>query len=463
MSYSLRTKLSLSYLLVALVLVALISLLTNVFLETQFKNYVIKQQEANNKEVVNSLGQLYQGPGLWDQVGIGNVGTNALGKGMIVKVRDKSGEMIWDATVHNAGLCNSMINQMATNMLSRYPDFEGGYLESNYPITANNVQVGSVEIGIYGPYYLSDNELTFLNTLNKMLLGVALFSMLLALVIGAFMAKRIATPISRVIATAQQISQGYFKDRIVEESNTTEIGQLTSTINNLAETLETQENLRKRLTADVAHELRTPLATLQSHMEAMIDGIWQPDNERLTGCHEEIMRISRMVGDLEQLARHERDNLQLHKTSFDLTQLTQQILQNFEPDFRQKGIGTSFRGDQTELKADRDKVSQVIINLVANALKYTSSGGLVEICVLVNAQQVELTVQDNGSGIAEEDLPYIFERFYRADKSRNRLTGGSGIGLAIVKAIIEAHQGDIRVESKLGQGTEFIVSFPRSS
>ena len=463
MRYSLRTKLSLSYVLVALLLVAVISFLTNFLLEKQFKNYIIQQQEQRNKETVNLISQQYKGTETgWNGAGIENIGVSALANGIIVKVKDTSGRMIWDATVHNNGICTSMLAHMAQNMSSRYPNFKGGYVEAGYPVVFNFVQVGSVSIGYYGPYYFNDNDLTFINTLNKMLMGVGIFSLLFALVLGEIMAKRLSKPISRVIASAKQISKGYFADRITDKSSTKEIGQLTTTINDLAETLEKQEVLRKRLSADVAHELRTPLATLQSHLEAMIDGIWKPDNERLKSCHEEILRINRMVGDLERLAKYEGENLVLNKADHDLSELIQHIINNFENDFKSKGIDISFNGVEERINADKDKISQVMVNLISNALKYTHQFGSVEIHVKGSDTETEIGVKDTGMGIPPEDLPYIFERFYRADKSRNRMTGGSGIGLAIVKAIVEAHKGSVMVKSDLDKGTEFIVILPKN-
>jgi two-component system, OmpR family, sensor histidine kinase BaeS len=151
----------------------------------------------------------------------------------------------------------------------------------------------------------------------------------------------------------------------------------------------------------------------------------------------------------------------LQKTEFDVSELIQHILQNFEKDFLNKQIDVSFCGKQEMIAADRDKVSQVLVNLFSNALKYTSEGGKVEVSIKGAEDSTEISVKDNGQGIPEEDLPFIFERFYRADKSRNRLTGGAGIGLTITKAIVEAHKGNISVKSKLKEGTEFIVSIPK--
>jgi len=235
----------------------------------------------------------------------------------------------------------------------------------------------------------------------------------------------------------------------------------SGTINRLAETLGQQEVLRKRLTADVAHELRTPLATLQSHLEAMVDGIWQPNIDRLSSCHEETIRLAKLVGDLEQLARYEGENPVLDKQPFDLANLLQRIATNFAGEFRNQNVTLTVQPSPQLVEADEDKVSQIFVNLVANALKFTPSGGAVAITMTGTEQQVTVSVRDTGIGIAGEDLPYIFERFYRADKSRHRLTGGSGIGLAIVKSLVEAHHGSITVTSEPGRGSEFLVTLPR--
>lgn len=460
--YSLKTKLSLSYIVVALISVFILSILSNVFLDRQFRDYVQQNQELKNKEVVSSISKQYENNGSWNMDMIESIGVSALEYGMIIKVSDISGNTIWDAKVHNNGMCQRIIEHMSQNMSSHYPYMKGEYIEKPFSINYNLKKVGIVEIGSYGPFYLNDNDLAFITTLNKMLFSVGLFSLLFALILGAIMAKRLSSPISRAVATAKMISKGFFSDRISEKSSTSEITELTDTINDLADTLEKQEILRKRLTGDVAHELRTPLATLQSHLEAMIDGIWEPEKDRLIGCHEEIVRISKMVGNLEKLARYEGENLILNKTKFNITETVQHIINNFESEYLNKGLEIDFRAEEQVISADKDKISQVVINLISNALKYTPSGGKVEVIIKGGETNTQVVVKDNGPGIPQEDLPYIFERFYRADKSRNRLTGGSGIGLTITKAIVEAHKGKIEVISNIGTGTEFIVNLPNS-
>jgi signal transduction histidine kinase len=462
MKHKLRTRLSLSYVLVVLLVVFLISLLSNVFLEKQFRTYIMEQHKARNDEIVTQISQQYNiQTNSWRSTVIENIGINALEQGLIVTVTDKSGNIIWDANLHNRGLCTQMISHMAGNMTSRYPNFKGSYTINKYPLKQGSALLGSVTIGYYGPFYLTDNDLAFINTLNRLLTMVAVFSLLLALLAGAYTAKRLSAPISKAVQTAREIGQGRYESRIMAISNIIEIDNLTATINNLAEGLDQQERLRKRLTADVAHELRTPLATLQSHLEAMIDGIWQPDTIRLKSCHDEILRINRLVGDLEKLARYESENLSLNKEKLDLSELVKIIIKNYETEFINRQVVLDVQTESSLVWADRDKMSQVIINLLSNALKYIGdNGGNVDLTVRRDKDQVVLKVHDTGIGISDEDLPHIFERFYRADKSRSRESGGAGVGLAIVKAIIDAHGGKINVSSTINTGTEFTVTLP---
>lgn len=465
MERSLKKKLIASYLLVAVISIILISILANLFLANQFKNYVIKNQRNKNNEIFMSINNAYTEKKQWNIDVVENVGMDAMQYGMIVSVYDANGKTLWDARKYNNGICEAMITHMSENMAKYNSNWKGAYVEKSSPIYVNAVKVGIVKIGYYGPFYFTDNDLAFLGTLNKIILGVGIFSLLFALFIGIIMAGNISRPIQRVIKAALLISKGNYEDRINDKSDIKEITELTSTINSLADSLNKQESLRKKLTGDVAHELRTPLTTLQTHIEAILDGIWEPSNERISSCYEEIMRINRMVGDLEKVAQYESDNFILDKAEFDFNELVKNILINFQSEFLNKKIKVDFIGESAIAYGDKDKLTQVVVNLLSNALKYTNEGGNIEVKVNNNNENVELVVKDNGIGISAEDVPNIFERFYRADKSRSRQTGGSGIGLTITKSIVDAHKGEILVNSRLNEGTEFKVilkHYPKS-
>jgi signal transduction histidine kinase len=350
---------------------------------------------------------------------------------------------------------------MARNMASRYPNWQGEYTEALYPVRQSFRSVGSAAIGYYGPFFLNDEELAFINSLNRLLLWAAAGALASAAGLGLLMARRITVPLERVVRATQAIAGGRRDVRITEKAGLRELDGIASAVNDLSRSLSEQEALRRRLTADMAHELRTPLATLQSHLEALLDGIWQPDAERLAGLHEEILRINRLVSDLERLARYEGDPRSLRRSELDPAGLVEGIVRNHEPQFHAKGVELRFlaSGSGTCL-ADPDRLSQAVINLLSNALKFTPAGGRVEVRVARNGQGAEIRVADSGIGIRPEDLPRVFERFYRADGSRNRATGGTGIGLSIAKAIVEAHGGAIAAASRPGEGAEFRIHLP---
>ncbi len=460
MKYSLRTKLTASFAATALICVILIGVFSNIQLEKHFKEYVRQNQDKKNNEIVGLIGSKLQRDGTWDVQSVEDVGIYALQQGLIIQVKDAEGKMIWDAYSYNSGMCQQMMQDMSRNMMSQNQG-DGGITRETFQLTSGAEKLGSVEISYYGPVYFNEIDVHFVRTLNTIFISVGIFSLLLAMAFGVILSNRISMPIIRVIRTAQSIAKGTYGDRSHETSSTLEISQLTETVNDLAETLEKQEKLRKRLSGDVAHELRTPLATLQSHVEAMIDGVWEPSMERLSSCHEEITRITRLVSDLEKLAHYESDSLILNKTEFPAKEFLERLMQTFEATLNQKNIRAVIDCDGSTFTADRDKLSQVFINLMSNALKFTPPEGTIEITVKETNHETRVTVSDTGQGISPQDLPHIFERFYRADVSRNRTTGGAGIGLTLVKTIVEAHKGSIEVTSEVNKGTVFNLVFPK--
>jgi signal transduction histidine kinase len=210
----------------------------------------------------------------------------------------------------------------------------------------------------------------------------------------------------------------------------------------------------------VAHELRTPLTSVQGHMEAMIDGIWPMNKERLSSCYEEILRIKRLIGGIDVLSVLENENVLIVKKEFDVSKLVTRLVQNYEAEFVTKNITFKYTAKSIMIHADEDKMSQVFNNLLSNAFKYTEPGGEISFDIHKQHNSTEIIVKDTGIGISETDISHIFERFYRADKSRNSKTGGMGVGLTITKRIINAHGGTITVNSEVGVGTEFIINLP---
>lgn len=455
---SLRSRLTLSFAAVALVLIAVISSLSSYFINQQFKDYITKQQQSSINEIVYSLGQQFNpNTKTWNVEYVHTIGMYALYDGYIIKVYDNNNLSVWDAEIWDMSTCVQIKEDITHKMLSKFPGSNGKFSDTNYSIELTGQQIGRVNVTYFGPYFYSDNDFNFINQLSSLLLLVAAVSLLVSIVLGYLIAKRISKPILTTILATEQISQGDYKIRIHDKSKLTEVDNLIESVNQLASSLDKQESLKKQLTSDVAHELRTPLTTLRITIEAMMDGILEPSPERLKSSYDEVLRITNIVKDLESLAILEDGNLKLDKTSVDLPDLTHQVIKKLEHQIKEKDMKVSISGSCSNVQVDPARMTQVIINLLTNAIKYMQPKGSIRIEFSETEQDVMMKIIDNGSGISHDELPYIFERFYRADKSRNRSTGGSGIGLTIVKSIILAHHGSIEVQSELGQGSTFTV------
>ncbi|MGV8905455.1 MAG: ATP-binding protein [Acetobacterium sp.] len=462
MKYSLRTKLTLTIALVMLLTIAIISLLSNFLIEKQFTSYLEILQEKRTLEIAGNLSQQYdENTQTWDLNFVHTIGMSALYDGYIIKVYDRDNRILWDAETCDMTMCSQITNDINNRMMMRYPNGNGEFTAKTLEITKNNDVIGTVNMSYFGPYFLSEDDFQFLNALNLIFLGIGIISLVFSVVIGTFLAKRLSRPILKTVSVTKQISDGDYNVRITENSSTKEMDELILSINQLADSLGKQEALRKQLTADVAHELRTPLTSIGTHIEAMIEGVWEPTTERLQSCEDEILRIGKMVQDMESLAKVESENLKLNKAPIKLIELAKKAASNFEVEINNKDLKVSIDGDASNISGDSDRISQVFINLLSNAVKYTPEGGVINITVSELAQAMKISIKDNGIGIPENELPFIFERFYRADKSRNRMTGGSGIGLAIVKSIVTAHGGSVEVESRLNEGSCFIVILPK--
>lgn len=289
---------------------------------------------------------------------------------------------------------------------------------------------------------------------------VGIISIVFAAIAGIILAGKISVPVKAATRAAKDIAQGNYNNRINTDICTMELSELGNAVNHMAESLDNQEMLRRRLTSDVAHELRTPVANVSSNIEAIIEGALEPTNERLSSCYNEFERITGIITELEKLRQIEGENMILHIGHVDIYELAKEVKLIFENEMSKKNIRCDIIGEHIDVCVDKDKMSQVLNNLISNAVKYTDNYGNIQITVIQENENVVITVKDNGCGIDDNDIPYIFERFYRTDKSRNRSTGGAVIGLTITRAIVQLHGGTIHVESKKGVGSLFKVTIP---
>ena len=312
---------------------------------------------------------------------------------------------------------------------------------------------------------MGQQEEAFLASVHQSLLWVGLIILVVGLGISYLLARSITVPLRNLSRATEQIEQGNFDQKVFVEKDD-EIGHLATVFNSMAETLATNNNMRRQLFANIAHELRTPLAIIQGNLEGMVDGVIEPSKEQLSSLHEEAVRLNRLIKDLRDLSLAEVRQLALEKTPTDINQLVTRTMLMLKPmsDAKEISIETALAEGLPEIEVDADRISQVFYNIIVNAVRYSPEQGVVKVTTSLASEEgkqyLKIAFTDDGLGISAEDLPYIFEHFYRGDKSRDRKSGGSGIGLAILKQLVEIHGGRVVVTSTLGEGSTFTVLLP---
>ena len=310
-------------------------------------------------------------------------------------------------------------------------------------------------------------EETFLASVHNSLIWVGIAVLVVGLAASYALARSITVPLRNLSRAAEQIEQGNFDQQVPVETKD-EVGHLAAIFNRMAETLAVNTSLRRQFLANIAHELRTPLAIIQGHLEGMVDGVIEPSQEQLSSLHEEAIRINRLITDLRDLSLAEVRQLALEKSIMNVNQIISRALYMLKPLADGKDILVNCTLDENlpEIAVDADRISQVFYNILVNAIRYSPAKGIVKVVTMAAEMEgqswLKISVADNGPGIAQDDIPHIFDHFYRGDKSRDRKSGGSGLGLAIVKQLVEIHGGRVAVESKLGEGSVFQVLLPVS-
>ena len=293
-------------------------------------------------------------------------------------------------------------------------------------------------------------------------------ALLTAVGVSAFLARRIVRPIGALARAAERIAHGRYTARVPQGGSGDELAMLSGAFNTMAEALETSEQRRQRLLADLAHELRTPLATIDGYLEGVADGVMAADDEQTWAVlRAETGRLGRLVDDLNAVSRAEERQLELRLARWEPAKLVTAAVQAAAVAYQAKGVALVERVDPhlPRVAADPDRIGEVLANLLGNALRHTPSGGRVEVTAARHSRDVELAVSDTGQGIPPELLERVFERFWRADRARTRAEqGGSGIGLTITRAIVQAHGGHIRAQSHgVGSGARFVVTLPAAA
>ncbi|HEY41244.1 MAG TPA: HAMP domain-containing protein, partial [Dehalococcoidia bacterium] len=301
------------------------------------------------------------------------------------------------------------------------------------------------------------------DAVGRFLIWGALLAIAVAFLFTFLLSRRMLAPVKALTETAKQLGQGDFSQR-VQIKDKGEVGELAQAFNSMASDLERAEQMKRNMVADIAHELRTPLSNIRGYLEAVRDGIKRPDTDTIHSLEEEASLLSRLVNDLQELSLAEAGQLTLVRQEEDVATLVRQVVSAVEGRVSAKGLSLTVElpDDLPTVNIDSHRIGQVLRNLLENAIAHTGAGGTITVAARQREDCVEVDVIDTGEGIPPEDLPYIFERFYRVDKSRARATGGSGLGLTIAKRFIEAHGGSIEAYSEPDKGSTFTFTLPVS-
>ena len=446
---SLALKLVLSFLAISLIGTGLVAVLAGQATASEFGHYTARQ---NQETILAELADYYEQYGSWEGVetavsfrsGAGSGrGQGGQGGGGGVALADTSGQIVMGGIGYRSGL------QLSDKELAR-----------GTPIITSDIQVGTLLVGNEAAGgSMGKAEADFLAQVNQALTWAAVGATAVALFLAIFLARTLTRPLRELTAATHAVAQGELEQQVAVRSQD-ELGELAASFNQMSADLTHSRDLRRQMTADIAHDLRTPISVILGHAEALEDGVLSPTPENIHIIHDEARRLNRLVADLRTLSLAEAGELPLVKRPFNLKNLLEQTVTAHAPQGRQQGVRLIMTSDPKlpDQEIDPDRMMQVLGNLVSNALCHTPAGGAITLSAKQVNGRIQLQVRDTGTGIAPADLPHIFDRFYRADKSRQRnRDSNSGLGLAIAKSIVEGHNGRIWADSQPDQGTTFFI------
>jgi signal transduction histidine kinase len=462
---SLYSKLTLAFLLVAFTTAALVALFIRLTSADRLMDFIIDQQRTRLEQ---ALSDYYAANGSWDGVSQdwGQIQSQSFPTPAATFANRTYRENRPPSEGQNGRNFFGLANLRGTVIVSVDPNYPVGsqmpmdLLKSGTPVTVDGQQVGTI-LTARQPPGLNPQEALFLQRTNEALVFASLGALLVALLMGILLARTLSGPLQALTQAAHSITQGKLEQQVKVSSND-EIGQLASAFNLMSQEVARVNQLRRQMTADIAHDLRTPLTVISGYIESMRDGDLKPTPERLALIYSEIERLQDLVGDLRTLSLADAGELTLYKQPLSPKNLLDKAASLFQHQAEQEDVKIQVHAekDLPEIQADEARMMQILGNLISNALRYTPSDGVITLSAQASGDMVEICVKDTGEGIAIEDLPYIFNRFHRADKSRHSEMGETGLGLAIVKALVELHGGKTSAESTAGQGTTIQLSFP---
>jgi two-component system, OmpR family, sensor histidine kinase BaeS len=429
-------RLAMAFVGVALAAVALLAGLTAVFVAADVSHLVTRQRDVLSQAVAVAAGAAWDRSDSWAGADLSPVLDLAARVGADMQVRDRAG-LVVTASPGFSGLSPGTELQEAVVM--------GGRRAGRVIVRFSGSGLGGTDEG-------------FRADLWRAIAGAAGLAALLSLLVALAVSRRITMPVARLIRVAQAMGGGDRSARAGNVQGPEELRDLSVAFDQMADSLASQEKLRRNLVADVAHELRTPIAVLQAGHEALLDGIAEPTPGQLASLRDEVLRLARIVGDLSTLASAEAATLQLDQHRCDLADIAAAAAASLSGSFDAAGVSIERRLTRVQITGDPGRLHEVITNLLTNALKFTPPGGSVLLEAGPDELQARLSVSDTGAGIPPDELPHIFERFFRGHRAAG--VAGSGIGLTIVAELVRAHHGRLDVTSTPGQGTKITVTLP---
>ncbi|OBR95701.1 alkaline phosphatase synthesis sensor protein PhoR [Clostridium ragsdalei P11] len=452
---SIRKRLSLVLVLCTIVTVVLSTFFVNHAVDNTFNKYIASNQIKRNQRIVDYFQQIYKRDKRWTK----NSGVEMQHEGYMsnycLTLFDENKREVW-------GMNPDELKNMP--MFSKQDaNSAGEYKTNTFSIKYDNKVVGYISIGQYQPVFLSEQDIDFKSSINRNMVVSVLIAICISIFLSILFSKQLSYPIKKVSEASVRLSRGDYEAKLKFNSSVLEIKNLINSIDILREKLKYQDDIRKRLVSDISHELRTPLNILQNNLEAMIDGIFPATTDRLNALNDEVIRFGGLIDNLNILKEFESKEVILNFEKIPLDELMYNICEEIKSHAKSKGIDLIFNaavGEKYLISGDTDKLKQVFINILSNSVKFTLPGGKIYVNLSFDRQYVIVSIKDSGIGIKKEDLPFIFERLYRGDKSRNEVEG-SGIGLTIVKDILILHSAIIDVKSEEGKGTCFILNFNR--
>ncbi|MGA9762381.1 MAG: ATP-binding protein [Gaiellaceae bacterium] len=449
---TLQTRLLVAFLAVAVLAVATLAGLILWTSRGDVNTLVNRQRQATLADTTGALADAYKEAGGWTNADIRSARALASAAGATLEVKDSSGAIVF-APGQGAGRGRPT---GAGN--GQPPDLSELGQAKSKAVTVSGKRVGSATLR-FPKNTLPPAEQQLRRKLTTTTLVGAGIAMAVALLVGALVAGWIRRPLRRLIEAVRRLEGGDRGAR-ANLSAPGELGELAHALDRMASSLEREDELRKALVSDVAHEIRTPVTILQAECESMLDGIAEPTPERISSLHDEVLRLGRLVEDLEALAHAEAAGLRLERLRVDLAEIVSATAQLYRAQFGAAEVELDLRLTPAFVDGDAARLGQIVRNLLANALKFTPPGGRVELSVEEAAGWARLAVADTGQGIPEQELAHVFERFWRGAGARG--TEGSGVGLAVASELAGAHGGRIEAESREGEGSTFTLLIPAS-